>query len=85
MYIGELEVDLSACHRRNTHNHSKEHIARIIEGWERTPISFTKVDLTPLAQDAAIEEVRRGGGEVLAEAVRVTGCWAGLIFHVVCE
>lgn len=57
VYIGELEVDQSVCHRRNTHNHSKEHITAIIDKWERTPRNLTKVDLTPLAQDAAIEEV----------------------------
>lgn len=58
-------MDLCVCHRRNTHNHSKEHIAKIVNAWERTPRSYTKVDLTPLAQDAGIEEVRLMDREVL--------------------
>ncbi|MPC16006.1 YLP motif-containing protein 1 [Portunus trituberculatus] len=62
VYIGELEVDQSVCLRSNTHNHPKEHIARIINGWERTPQSLTRVDLTPLAQDAAIEEMPQETG-----------------------
>ncbi|XP_037803797.1 uncharacterized protein LOC119598228 isoform X3 [Penaeus monodon] len=57
VYIGELEVDQSICHRRNTHNHSREHIQNIIRQWEKTPASYTRVDLTPFIQDAAIEEV----------------------------
>lgn len=78
VYIGELEVDLCVCHRRNTHNHSKEYITRIVEGWERTPPSYTKVDLTSLSQDAAIEEVRRGvqgGGGAEAVSGGVKGRW----------
>ncbi|XP_042861538.1 YLP motif-containing protein 1-like isoform X3 [Penaeus japonicus] len=57
VYIGELEVDQSICHRRNTHNHSREHIQNIIRHWEKTPAAYTRVDLTPFIQDAAIEEV----------------------------
>ncbi|XP_068210451.1 YLP motif-containing protein 1-like isoform X6 [Palaemon carinicauda] len=57
VYVGSLEVDMGTCMQRNTHNHSREHINRIISTWQPTPISCTKVDLTALAQDAAIEEV----------------------------
>lgn len=57
VYICEMDVDVSACTKRNIHNRTEEDIADIVKNWEETPRHHLRVDVRSLLQSVAITEV----------------------------
>lgn len=52
-----MDMDLSTCSKRNVHNRTEAEISKIIEGWEKTPLTHLLLDTRSLLQSAAITEV----------------------------
>lgn len=57
VYICEMDMDLSACAKRNVHKRTEEEIKTMIDSWEATPFTQTLLDVRSLLQSVSITEV----------------------------
>jgi hypothetical protein len=45
--------------KRNVHNRTKDQIQKLMKTWDRTPANFVKLDIRPILQDEAVQDVSR--------------------------
>lgn len=57
VYIAEIEADITACSKRNTHHRSMKDIEKIKKYWEETPRHYLRLDVRALLQEDSITEV----------------------------
>ncbi|XP_039293200.1 YLP motif-containing protein 1-like [Nilaparvata lugens] len=56
VYITEMDMDASACSKRNIHKRTEKEIQDVIDGWEPMPNYQVELDIRSLLQSAAITE-----------------------------
>lgn len=82
MYVCQLELDVTACTKRNTHHRSEIEIQKLVAGWEPTPSHFLSLDSTSLIQSGCISEVEMEEVENLNDCEQDEENQVRLIFHI---